>query len=80
MCIFFTVGHQVSSSTVPPESLCGWAVMTPSPKADGSGWMDLRSDTSAGLQVFAQQDFCEHVLKNLRDALGMILFSCRQPR
>lgn len=45
--------------------------MTPSPKAAGSGWTVPPSDSSAGLQVFARQDFFERVLKDLREALGI---------
>lgn len=63
----------MSSSTVPLASLCGWAVMTLSPKAAGSGWMVLLLDTFAGLQVFAQQDFFENVLKDLSEALEIKL-------
>lgn len=47
--------------------------MTLSPKAAGSGWMVLLSDTFAGLQVFAQQDFFENVLKDLSEALEIKL-------
>lgn len=63
-CVYLTVWWQVSSSIAPQASLCGWAVMTPSPRVVGSGWMLLRSDTFAGLQVSAKM--CLDIWKSNR--------------
>ena len=78
--MYLDVSPQVWSSTVPRGSLCGWAVMTRSLKAAGSGRTVLLSDSSTGTQVSLQTDASLHGLTYGDDDDGGELNSLSWPQ